>query len=191
VEELRAALPELPTARRRRLQAEWGLSDLDMQALLNAGALDSVVATVAAGVTADAARKWWLGELARRANEEGVEVSALPISPSDVAALVKLIEAGTLNDKLARQVIEGVLAGEGGPEEVVAARGLAVVSDSGALGTAVDEAIAGNAAIADKIRGGKVAAVGALVGAVMKATRGQADAATVKALILQRLGVAE
>jgi aspartyl-tRNA(Asn)/glutamyl-tRNA(Gln) amidotransferase subunit B len=191
VEELRAALPELPTARRRRLQAEWGLSDLDMQALLNAGALDSVVATVAAGVTADAARKWWLGELARRANEEGVEVSALPISPSDVAALVKLIEAGTLNDKLARQVIEGVLAGEGGPEEVVAARGLAVVSDSGALGTAVDEAIAGNAAIADKIRGGKVAAVGALVGAVMKATRGQADAATVKALILERLGVAE
>ncbi len=191
VEELRAALPELPTARRRRLQADWGLSDLDMQALLNAGALDSVVATVAAGAPADSARKWWLGELARRANSDGVEVSALPITPADVASVIALIEAGSLNDKLARQVVEGVLAGEGTPSEVVAARGLAVVSDSGALGTAVDEAIAANAAVADKIRGGKVAAVGALVGAVMKSTRGQADAAAVKALILERLGVSE
>jgi aspartyl-tRNA(Asn)/glutamyl-tRNA(Gln) amidotransferase subunit B len=191
VEELRAALPELPTARRRRLQAEWGLTDLDMQALVNAGALDSVVATVAAGAPADAARKWWLGELARRANSDGVEVSALPITPADVASVVALVEAGSLNDKLARQVIEGVLAGEGSPEDVVKGRGLAVVSDSGALGAAVDEAIAGNAAIADRIRGGKVAAVGALVGAVMKATRGQADATAVKALILERLGVTE
>ena len=191
VEELRAGLPELPTARRRRLQAEWGLTDLDMDALVNAGALDSVVATVAAGASPDAARKWWLGELARRANEAGIEVGALSISPADVASLAELVGSGALNDKLARQVVEGVLAGEGTPEQVVAARGLAVVSDDGALGAAVDEAIAGNAAVAEKIRGGKVAAVGALVGAVMKATRGQADAARVKELILARLGVPE
>ncbi len=191
IEELRAALPELPTARRRRLQADWELTDLDMEALINAGALDSVEATVAAGASAEASRKWWLGEIARRANTDGVEVSALPITPTDVAAVVALVEAGSLNDKLARQVIEGVLAGEGTPEQVVAARGLAVVSDTGALTTAVDEAIAANAAVAEKIRGGKVAAVGALVGAVMKATRGQADAAAVKTLILERLGVTE
>ncbi|MBA3743375.1 Asp-tRNA(Asn)/Glu-tRNA(Gln) amidotransferase subunit GatB [Sporichthya sp.] len=191
IEELRAALPELPTARRRRLQGDWDLTDLDMEALINAGALDSVEETVAAGASAEAARKWWLGEIARRANEDGVEVSALPITPADVAAVVALVDAGSLNDKLARQVIEGVLAGEGTPEQVVASRGLAVVSDTGALGTAVDAAIAANEGIAEKIRGGKVQAVGALVGAVMKETRGQADAATVKALILEKLGVSE
>ena len=191
VESLRTALPELPAARRRRLQDEWNLSDLELAALLNAGAVEPVEATVALGAAPDAARKWWLGEIARAANATGVEVTELPITPADVYAVIGLVEAGKLNDKLARQVIDGVLAGEGTPEQIVAARGLAVVSDTGALTAAVDAAIAANAEVADKIRGGKVAAVGALVGAVMKATRGQADAATVKALILDRLGVSE
>jgi aspartyl-tRNA(Asn)/glutamyl-tRNA(Gln) amidotransferase subunit B len=191
VEELRAALPELPAARRRRLQAEWDLTDLELQSLLNAGAVESIEATVALGATSDAARKWWMGEIARAANNAGVDVGELPITPADVYAVIKLVDAGALNDKLARQVLEGVLAGEGTPDQVVAARGLAVVSDTGALAAAVDEAIAANSDIAEKIRGGKVAAVGALVGAVMKTTRGQADAGTVKTLILERLGVAE
>ncbi|MGQ0624740.1 MAG: Asp-tRNA(Asn)/Glu-tRNA(Gln) amidotransferase subunit GatB [Sporichthyaceae bacterium] len=191
IEELRAALPELPTARRRRLQTEWGLSDVDMQSLINSDALDCVVATVAAGASAEAARKWWLGELSRRANADGVELPALPISAAQVAEVIALVESDSLNDKLGRQVIEAVLAGEGSPTEVVAARALAVVSDTGALRAAVDAAIAANAGIAEKIRGGKVAAVGALVGAVMKETRGQADAAAVKALMLERLGVTE
>jgi aspartyl-tRNA(Asn)/glutamyl-tRNA(Gln) amidotransferase subunit B len=191
VEQLRAALPELPRARRRRLQSEWGLTDSDLEALSNAGAIESVEATVAAGASPEAARKWWLGEIARHANIAGVEVSELPITPADVVSVIRLVEAGKLNDKLARQVIEGVLAGAGSPEEVVAARGLAVVSDTGALTMAVDAAIAANSDIAEKIRGGKVAAVGALVGAVMKTTRGQADAASVKALILEKLGVTD
>jgi aspartyl-tRNA(Asn)/glutamyl-tRNA(Gln) amidotransferase subunit B len=84
-----------------------------------------------------------------------------------------------------------VLAGEGSPDEVVVARGLAVVSDEGALGEAVDAAIAAQPDTAEKVRGGKVAAVGALVGAVMKATRGQADASVVRRLLLERLGVQE
>jgi aspartyl-tRNA(Asn)/glutamyl-tRNA(Gln) amidotransferase subunit B len=188
VEELRGTLPELPSARRGRLAAEWGLSELDMQALVNAGALDLVDATVAAGAPPAEARKWWLGELARRANEQGVEVTALPISPVQVARVVALVAEGGLNDKLARQVIEGVLAGEGDPDAVVAGRGLAVVSDDSALGAAVDDAIAANPDVAEKIRNGKVAAAGALVGAVMKATRGQADAGRVRELILERLG---
>ena len=96
--------------------------------------------------------------------------------------------SGALNDKLARQVIEGVLAGEGEPDEVVASRGLAVVSDDTALLAAVDEAIAANPDVAEKIRDGKVAAAGALVGAVMKATRGQADAGRVRELVLERCG---
>ncbi|URN13295.1 hypothetical protein LUW77_22595 [Streptomyces radiopugnans] len=130
-----------------------------------------------------------MGELARRANEQGTELSALPITPAQVARVCELVADGSLNDKLARQVIEGVLADEGEPDEVVEKRGLKVVSDTGALSAAVDEAIAANEAIAEKIRGGKVAAAGALVGAVMKATRGQADAARVRELILEKLGV--
>ncbi|GHJ36201.1 Asp-tRNA(Asn)/Glu-tRNA(Gln) amidotransferase subunit GatB [Streptomyces sp. TS71-3] len=191
VDELRRGLPELPLQRRNRLREEWDVSAHDMQSILNAGAIEPIVATIEAGADSTAARKWWMGELARHANETGVEPGALPITPVQVARVATLVQEGSLNDKLARQVIEGVLAGEGGPDEVVEKRGLKVVSDEGALTTAVEEAIAGNAAIADKIRGGKVAAAGALVGAVMKATRGQADAARVKELILEKLGVTE
>ncbi|MFD7640395.1 Asp-tRNA(Asn)/Glu-tRNA(Gln) amidotransferase subunit GatB [Kitasatospora sp. NPDC059795] len=187
VEELRAGLPELPRVRRARLQAEWNLSDQDMQSVLNAGAVESISETIAAGAPADQARKWWMGELARRANETGTELSEQPITPAQVARVCALVAEGKLNDKLARQVIEGVLAGEGEPDQVVEKRGLAVVSDDSALGAAVDRAIADNPDVAAKIRDGKVQAVGALVGAVMKATRGQADAAKVKDLILEKL----
>ena len=187
VEQLRLALPEAPRLRRKRIQADWGLSDLDMQAIVNAGAVDLIQETVAAGATPDGARKWWLGELSRRANEAGVELSALGVTAAHVAQLQLLVDQGKLNDKLARVVLEGVVAGEGGPAEVMALRKLGVVSDTGALTEAVDAAIAANPAIADKIREGKVAAAGVLVGAVMKVTRGQADAKTVRDLILSRL----
>jgi aspartyl-tRNA(Asn)/glutamyl-tRNA(Gln) amidotransferase subunit B len=273
VEQIRAGLPEVPTARQARLQAEWGLSEADMTALRNADALDLVADTVAAGASPADARKWWLGELARRANEAGKELSALAIAPArvtqiaeqvrlalapgqmaqtaelislahaitpaqmaqiaeqvglalaaaekvgiaeqvgsadvitpeqmakiaervrmapaitpaQVAQIAELVSAGTLNDRLARQVIDGALAGEGSPDEVVANRGLAVVSDEDALTRAIDEAIAANPDVVAKIRDGKVAATGVLLGAVMKATRGQADAPRVRELILQRL----
>ncbi|RAY12368.1 Asp-tRNA(Asn)/Glu-tRNA(Gln) amidotransferase GatCAB subunit B [Actinomadura craniellae] len=188
VEELRATLPELPAARRRRVQREWGLSDLELRDVVNAGAVDLIEETVAAGAEPAAARKWWMNELSRRATEQGVELAELPITAGQVARIQELITAGELNDKLARQVFEGVLAGEGGPDEVVAARGLKVVSDDGELASIVDKVIADNADAADKVRSGKVAAAGALVGAVMKATRGQADAARARELILDRLG---
>ncbi len=188
VEELGAGLPASPSVRRRELQDAWGASDLEMQSLVNAGAVDLVETTVAAGATAEAARKWWLGELARQANERQVDLAALPITPAQVVRVVALVDSGALNDKLARQVIEGVLAGEGEPDEVVAGRGLAVVSDDTALLAAVDEALAADPAVAEKIRAGKVAAAGAVVGAVMKATRGQADAARVRELVLERCG---
>lgn len=144
---------------------------------------------MAAGTTPAAARKWWLGELSRRANESGVELAEIGATPAQVAELQGLVDAGKLNDKMARAVLEGVVDGEGSPAEIMASRGLEVVSDTGALTAAVDEAIAANPGIADKIRSGKVAAAGALVGAVMKTTRGQADAAAVRTLILERLGV--
>src|SRR5262249_59366599 len=131
-------------AGRARLIESWSLSDLEFEALRNVGALDVVEATVAAGASPADARKWWLGELARRANDAGVEVSALPITPAAVARVAALVAAGSLNDRLARQVIEAVLDGEGGPDEGVAARGLAVVSDDSALLSPVDEALAAN-----------------------------------------------
>jgi aspartyl-tRNA(Asn)/glutamyl-tRNA(Gln) amidotransferase subunit B len=162
-----------------------------MATLVNAGVLELVEETVAAGVAPDAARKWWAGEFTRIANESGVEPAQLSVTPADIGRVEELIAAGSLNDKLARQVFEAVIAGEGSPDEVVAARGLAVVSDDSALLAAIDEALAGQPDVAEKIRGGKVQAAGAIVGAVMKATRGQADAAKVRALLLERLGVSE
>jgi aspartyl-tRNA(Asn)/glutamyl-tRNA(Gln) amidotransferase subunit B len=187
VEQIRASLPEAPAKVRARLRTEWNLTALEMDAIVNAGALELVLQTVAAGASAADASKWWLGELSRRAREAGAELSALPITPAQVARVAALVSAGTLNDKLARQVIDAVLAGEGDPDAIVKARELAVVSDEGALTAAVDEAIAGHPDVVAKIRDGKVPAAGVLVGAVMKATRGQADAARVRELILQRL----
>jgi aspartyl-tRNA(Asn)/glutamyl-tRNA(Gln) amidotransferase subunit B len=159
-----------------------------MRDTVGAGALALVEETIAAGATPQAARKWWLGELARRANDSGVEITELGVTPADVARIQALVDDGAINDKLARQVFDAIFAGEGTPDEIVAARGLAIVSDEGALSAAVDAAIAANPDVADKIRDGKVAAAGALIGAVMKEMQGQADAGRVRELILEKLG---
>lgn len=185
VEELRAALPEQPVARRRRLKAEWGFTDLEFQDVRNGGLIDEVEATIAAGAAPAAARKWWTGEITRVANAQERDAAGL-VSPADVAALQALVDAGTLTDKLARQVLEGVIAGEGSPQEVVDSRGLAVVSDDGALIAAIDDAFAAQPDVLAKIKDGKVQAAGAVIGAVMKAMKGQADAARVRELILER-----
>jgi aspartyl-tRNA(Asn)/glutamyl-tRNA(Gln) amidotransferase subunit B len=182
-------LPESPALRRHRLQESWGYSDLEMRDAVNAGALELIETTVAAGASPASARKWWMGELARTANNDGVELADLAVTPAQVAELQGLVDSGRVNDQLARQVLEGVLAGEGSPGEVVVARGLEVVSDDGALLAAIDEALAAQPDVAAKIRDGKVQAAGAIVGAVMKATRGQADAARVRELVLTKFGL--
>jgi aspartyl-tRNA(Asn)/glutamyl-tRNA(Gln) amidotransferase subunit B len=187
VEELRASLPEPPRQKRARLQQDWGFTDLEMRDVVAAGAIPLIEETVAAGTTPQAARKWWLSDLARRANDAGVELDAMGVTPQQVAEVQGLVDVGSLNDKLARQVFDGLVAGEGTPQEIVAARGLAIVSDDGALSAAVDKAIAANPDVAEKIRDGKVAAAGALIGAVMKEMRGQADAGRVRELILEKL----
>ncbi|MGW9114062.1 Asp-tRNA(Asn)/Glu-tRNA(Gln) amidotransferase subunit GatB [Microbacterium sp. NPDC055683] len=185
IEELRAALPEPPAARRRRLKADWGFTDLEFQDVANGGLLAEVESTVAAGASPAAARKWWTGEITRVANAEGREPADL-VTAAQVAQLQALVDAGTLTDKLARQVLEGVIAGEGDPQQVVDARGLAVVSDDGALIAAIDEALAAQPDVLAKIQDGKVQAAGAIIGAVMKAMKGQADAARVRELVLER-----
>lgn len=186
VTRLRSTLPELPWQRQARVQVDWALSDLELRDLVNAGALDLVAATVDAGAPPAESRSWWVAYLTQQANSRGEDLTALPITPEQVARVVALVAEGALTNKLARQVVDGILAGEGEPDEIVAARGLAVVSDDSALVAAVEEALAAQPDIAEKIRGGKVAAAGAIVGAVMKATRGKADAARVKELVLAR-----
>jgi len=188
VEGIRLALPELPAARRRRLAVDWGYADAEMRDVVNAGAVELIEATTAAGASPAAARKWWMGELARTAKQQDVELADLPITPAQIGALQRLVDAGRITDTLARQVLEGVLAGEGDPEQVVVARGLEVVSDDGALLAAIDTALAAQPDIAAKVRAGNLGPVGAIIGAVMRATRGQADAARVRELVLQRLG---
>ena len=190
VARLRETIPELPWLARRRIQQEWAISDEVMRDLVNAGAVDLVAASVSHGASSEAARAWWGNFLVQKANERGVELDALPITPRQVAAVCALVEEGTLSNKLARQVVEGVLAGEGDPEQVMATRGLALVRDDSLIQAAVDEALAASPDIAEKIRGGKVAAAGAIVGAVMKATKGQADAARVRELVLAACGQA-
>ncbi|MBX7430668.1 Asp-tRNA(Asn)/Glu-tRNA(Gln) amidotransferase subunit GatB [Mycobacterium sp. Y57] len=184
VERLRAGIPELPWLARKRIQQDWGISDEVMRDLVNIGAIELIAATVEHGASSDQARAWWGNFLVQKANEVGVELEALAITPAQVATVVKLVDDGKLSNKLARQVVEGVLAGEGEPEQVMTGRGLAVVRDDSLIQAAVDEALAANPDIADKIRGGKVQAAGAIVGAVMKATKGQADAARVRELVM-------
>jgi aspartyl-tRNA(Asn)/glutamyl-tRNA(Gln) amidotransferase subunit B len=187
VESLKAALPEAPRDRRRRLQNAWGLSDHDMQSVANAGAVELIEETIAAGATPEGARKWWLGELSRHANASGTELSEIGVTPAHVAELQQLVDGGKLTDKLARTVLDGVIAGEGTPSAVMAAKGIEVVSDTGALNAAIDDAIAANAQVAQKVRDGNLGAAGVLIGAVMKATKNSADAKTVREMILNRL----
>ncbi len=184
IEALRATLPEKPADRRKRLAGEWGFSELEFRDVVNADLLDQLEETVNAGAKPQAARKWWMGELARIANES--EEGAVPnITPAQVAELAKLIEDGKINDRLAREVLGYVLAGEGSPAEVVASRGLEVVSDDGALIAAIEAALASQPDVIPAIREGRMQAAGQVIGAVMKAMAGSADAARVRELLIE------
>ncbi|WP_312802287.1 Asp-tRNA(Asn)/Glu-tRNA(Gln) amidotransferase subunit GatB [Corynebacterium variabile] len=188
VEEIRATLPEMPWIRRARIQEEWGLKDEEMRDLVNAGALDLIIATVEAGAGATEARSWWVAYLAQKANEAGTDLEGLAITPAQVARVIALIGEGKLTNKLARQAVDGVLAGEGDVDEVVAARGLEVVRDDGAIEKAVEDALAANPDIVEKYRAGNKKVTGAIVGQVMKTTRGKADPAQVNKIIAEKLG---
>ncbi len=188
IEEIRKSLPENPQQRRKRLAKDWGFSELEFRDVVNGDLLDLVEATVAAGTSPQAARKWWTGELSRQANALELSTSELAITPDQVATIQKLIDAGDLTDRMAREVVSGVIAGEGTPEQVIEKRGLKVVTDEGALIAAIDEALSQQPDVLEKIREGKVQAAGAVIGAVMKAMGGQVDAARVRELILERAG---
>ena len=186
IEKLRAELPEDPATRRKRLQEAWSFSDLEFRDVVNAGLMDPIEETIAAGASPQAARKWWTGEIARQANADDKDVSELNVTPAQVAELAALVEAGKINDRIGREVLAAVMNNEGNPGDIVASKGLEVVSDDGALMAAIDEALSKQPDVLEKIREGKVQAAGAVIGAVMQAMKGQADAGRVRELIIER-----
>lgn len=187
VAELRERLPELPAAKRSRLKAAWGFSDEEFRDIVNAGLIDTIEETEKAGADASAARKWWMGEISRIANEADKDVTEVGITPAHVVEIEKLISEKKINNKIARQVLTHVADGEGTPGEIVEKRGLAVVSDDGALTEAVEQAMADNPDVVDKIKAGNQKVIGALMGPIMKATRGQADPGRVREIILDKI----
>ncbi|ELT42742.1 aspartyl/glutamyl-tRNA amidotransferase subunit B [Arthrobacter nitrophenolicus] len=150
VEELRATLPEPPAERRKRLKASWGYSDLEFRDVVNAGVLDEIEETIAAGASASVARKWWMGEIVGRAKAADVDPGQLGVQPATIVELARMVEDGKINNKMASQVLDGVLAGEGTPAEIVEKRGLAVVSDDGPLLEAIDAALAAQPDVATR-----------------------------------------
>ncbi len=189
VSKLKTDLPEAPSVQRKRLAKEWNFSDEEMRDVVSLGAIDLIAQTVSAGASPQAARKWWLGELARRATEINKELSDLSIDPKHISELDTLVTSGKLTDKLARQVLDGLLNNEGTPSEIVEKRNLVVMSDDSSLLPIIQSAIAANPDVVAKVKEGKIQALGPLLGAVMKETKGKADAAKVRSLVLKELGV--
>jgi aspartyl-tRNA(Asn)/glutamyl-tRNA(Gln) amidotransferase subunit B len=187
VDEIRGTLPEPPSVRRAKFAEANGFTALDVEQMTNAGIIDLVAQTIEAGAPPTKAKGWWLGYLVGRANESDVEVSELAISPAQVARISALEDDGSLTNKLARQVADAVLAGEGDVDAVIDAHGWKVAGED-ELAAAVEQAIADQADAAQKVRDGNLGAVGPLVGAVMKATGGSADAKRARELLLEKLG---
>ena len=189
VDEVRAALPELPDERRTRFEAELGLGS-DEAAMLTASReladyFESALA--AAGGDARLVANWIMGELSAAMNRDGVEIEHVPVGPGALGALVARIGDGTLSGKLAKQVFEAMWSGEGEPDEIIDRRGLRQVTDTGALGRLVDEALAANPEQVEQYRAGKTKVIGFLVGQVMKASAGKANPQQVNALLRERL----
>jgi aspartyl-tRNA(Asn)/glutamyl-tRNA(Gln) amidotransferase subunit B len=186
VDRLRNDLPELPAAARARLRSQ-GLDAERAATLADARLVRVLDEAVTSGAPAADAAKWLTNEVLGWSNEHGVPPADVALTGPQLAELVAMVGDQTLSTTLARQVLDGVLAGEGGPREVARARGLEQVSDAGELERMVDEAIAAQPDAAQRVRDGNRKAIGALVGAVMKASRGQANPTLVNELLMQRL----
>lgn len=189
IDEIRASMPEMPAARRKRLISEWGISEMEMRDVINAGALDLIEATVKAGTQPQSARKWWMGEISRIAKAQDISLEEVAVTPEQICELQSLIDEKKINDKIARTVLDSVIQGEGQPSQIVKDKGLEIVSDDSALEKAVDEALAANPDVVESLKAGKMQAIGALMGPIMKATKGQADASRVREIIMERINM--
>ena len=189
VEQLRAALPELPDAKRHRFAEAFGLSDYDA-GLLTAEreVADYFEATLAAGADAKLAANWINGELTAALNRDDLPITAAPVGPSALAGLLTRISDATISGKIAKDVFAAMWLGEGTADAIIEARGLKQITDTGALEAAVDAVLAANPAQVEQLRGGKDKVLGFLVGQVMKSTQGKANPAQVNALIREKVG---
>ncbi len=188
VDRVRAGLPELPQQLTERLQRDHGLSAYDA-ATLTAEREDARAfeALVAAGVPAKAAANWLMGEVARLARETRTPLQGSGLGLEGLASLVKLVEAGSINGSTAKELLDELYVAGGDPAAMVRERGLGQVSDQAELERLVDAVLAENPAAVADFQGGKEQALQRLVGGVMKATRGRADARVVTGLLRERL----
>jgi len=187
--ELTEALPELPVQREQRLMDTLGLPAQDAYTLVADKALaDLFEATVDAGAPAKPAANWVLGELSAALNASGQTVTRSKLGPAELAGLIRLIEDGTISGKIAKEVFAEMFETGADAEAIVESKGLTLISDAGAVGGFVDEAIAANAGAVEDFRAGKDTAVKFLVGQVMKLSRGQVDPKLAEDLLRQRLG---
>lgn len=189
IEEVRRSLPELPDARRERYVRELGLPPYDAAVITaSRGLAEFFEEAVSAYPQPKAVSNWVMGEVRRYLNEHGLEPEDIPVRPGHLAELLRMVERGTINTRVAKQVF-GVMCETGRPAaEIVREKGLEQVSDEAFIDRAVEEAVAGNPAVVADYRKGKEKALGFLVGQVMKATRGKANPQMVNRLLRDRLG---
>jgi aspartyl-tRNA(Asn)/glutamyl-tRNA(Gln) amidotransferase subunit B len=185
---IQASMPELPDARRRRFAAQLGLPDYDAAQLTQSRATaDYFESAVAAGAPPKTAANWIMGALARALKDAGRDIAASPIPPGRLAGLLALVEKGTISGAMAKGVFERMLASGRSADDIVAAEGLAQIDDDAPIAALVGEVLARHADAVAQYRAGKTAALGFLVGQVMKATAGKANPARVNAIVRRAL----
>ena len=188
VKSIEDTLPELPDAKKLRLQSQYGLSAYDAGVLIIEADRADYFEAAAKGRDAKLVSNWVTNELLSKLSAGGHEIAASPLPASDIAQLVELIENGTISSKIAKEVFEHMWAGEGRPAEIVEARGLVQINDTGAIEAAIDALIAANPDKASAVKE-KPQAIGWFVGQVMKETGGKANPATVNELLRSKLGL--
>ncbi|WP_297028695.1 Asp-tRNA(Asn)/Glu-tRNA(Gln) amidotransferase subunit GatB [uncultured Dialister sp.] len=188
IENIRKSLPELPDARKERYMKEFGLSSEDAVFMTNDKATaDYFEAAVDAGADPKACVNWLMGEFASQLSTDGIEISKAPVSAENLAALLKLISKGTISGKIAKKVFATMWKEGGNPEEIVKAQGLVQISDTAELSKLVDEVVGKNPKAVEDFKAGKKKAVGALVGQIMKATKGKANPRVINELLNKKL----
>lgn len=188
IENIRKSLPELPDARKERYMKEFGLSSEDAVFMTNDKATaDYFEAAVAAGADPKAAVNWLMGEFASQLSNDGIEIDKAPVSAENLAALLKLISKGTISGKIAKKVFATMWKEGGNPDDIVKAQGLVQISDTAELSKLVDEVVGNNPKAVEDFKAGKKKAVGALVGQIMKTTKGKANPRVINELLNKKL----